>query len=129
MDVQRDSGDIKAEEIRLIGNKYLCQGNELEALFNYEYSIHRAHSPQTKALAYANRSYVYFRMKEYRSCLESIKYALDNNYPGDKLHIIIERKQECLKKLAAAENNELEPWYDYKEFYQKNIFPKSASEI
>lgn len=109
MDVQRDSGDSKAEEIRIIGNKYLCQGNELDALFNYEYSIHRARSPQIKALAYANRSYVYFRMKEYRSCLESIKYALENNYPGDKLHVIIERKNECLKKLAAQENSEFGP--------------------
>ncbi|XP_053683937.1 SET and MYND domain-containing protein 4 [Sabethes cyaneus] len=56
------------------------------------------------AIAYANRSAICFELKEYRDCLENIRLAEENPYPGHLIPKLNKRKTDCLSML----NNNLD---------------------
>lgn len=89
-----------AEQYRNEGNQHYMKGEFFKALESYNKSLCFAKSSQL-SLAYSNRSAVYFEMKRYEKCLENIQLARENNYPVDKLPILQEREQKCLKMLES----------------------------
>ena len=65
--------DDKAQQARVIGNKYFCDKNYLYALINYNKSIAYAKTESVAALGYANRSAVYYEALLFAESLHNIQ--------------------------------------------------------
>ena len=98
----------KAEYFRQEGNKYYVTGVIGKALELYNDSIRHYPVPSGNdsnfeeglALAYANRSAVFFSLKEYSKCLADIDLALQYKYPARLEYKVLKRKAECLFELG-----------------------------
>ena len=103
-----------AESSRLKCNEHRNQGLFYEALVACNQSACFA-VPTTPALAiaYANRSKIYFKCGLYLECLESIKLARDNGYPADQLYKLEAREGKC-KKLLETRNKKFDIWSFFK---------------
>ncbi|XP_066982343.1 serine-rich adhesin for platelets-like [Macrobrachium rosenbergii] len=54
------------------------------------------------AMAYANRSAVFYKIGLYERCLRDIRLALQNDYPLEFKDVLEKRKKNCLKALAGG---------------------------
>ena len=120
----------KSVEYRLEGNEAFRLKRLAEALAKYNLSIRyaepRLHTPVKEkeeretdnelALAYANRSAVFFHMNEFALALSDIDRALRHGYPARLRPRLIERKLNCLfnteqyeklMKCVGAETNDI----------------------
>lgn len=111
-----------ADELRSIGNFAFTNGNLFDALVLYNRSICLSETGSLSiALAYANRSAIYFRTTNYRNCLNNIELAKQNNYPKEKFPKLMERKCLCLQLLKSKKPNpEEDPWTFFKLSYPSN---------
>lgn len=93
-----------AIEARKKGNySYLKDQDFVLALKYYNESI--CLSPlksENIGKCYGNRSAIYFESHRYELSLESIKLALDHNYPEKLTPKLMERQSKCLEKLGLA---------------------------
>lgn len=108
--------------LRNEGNSLKEVGKYFEALesFNKSLSVAKLNSPDM-ALAYAERSELYFEVKEFQLCLENIQLARDSGYPIDKLHILLERENDCMMLMEGHHPNpEDDPWSFFKLSYPAN---------
>jgi SET and MYND domain-containing protein 4 len=95
IDSKSNNSDIRAIEERENGNRFFRKELFFEALLSYNKSLCYAVSPQSRSLAYANRSAVFLELKFYSKCLQNIQWARDNQYPSDKIKKLDEREQKC----------------------------------
>lgn len=102
-----------ADKWRTDGNELFRQGEFLEALTSYNKSV--CYAIDGVSLAYANRSAVYFVVKQYEKCLENIELARKHEYPAENAQKLNEREEKC-KKLAETHraNPENDPWNFFK---------------
>ena len=85
-----------SERHRKSGNKHFDRGEFYEALLSYNSSIcHAELDSRTLALAYGNRSAVYFKAFMYDKCLENIELAKASGFPRDKMSKLRKREQDC----------------------------------
>lgn len=112
----------KADEFRGLGNRKFKSSNFWEALKNYNMSLSFAELGSSQAaLAYGNRSAVYFEVKEYGKCLENIKQAIDAGFPKEKLQNLSNREQSCLKAMEHYKSDpDNDPWNFFKLSYPPN---------
>lgn len=87
--------DSKSIEYRTVGNEYFQTKGFDIALMQYNKSLAFAKSKEMLALAYANRSAIYFEGRFFKECLENIKLALENGYPNDKIGKLKAREEKC----------------------------------
>lgn len=74
-----------------------------DALVCYNRSLCNSTPESTEfALSLANRSAVYFEIKDFELCLENIKLAIDNGYPKDKVKKLLDRREKCLQLPSTA---------------------------
>jgi hypothetical protein len=92
--VDKKSNDI-AKDARITGDDRFKVKNYLFALNHYNRSIAFAKSKNVAALAYGNRSAVYFENQLYNECLENIQLARENGYPSNKMSILADREAKC----------------------------------
>lgn len=100
----------RAEFCRQEGNKFYLTGVTGKALELYNDSIRHYPLPSVDAdassfkeglsLAYANRSAVFFSLKEYSKCIADIELALKYKYPTRLKYKVLKRKAECLFELG-----------------------------
>lgn len=107
------------------GNKCYHKCEFYEALCLYNESLmhaNRNNSKELMSLAFANRSAVYFTMKQYALCLDNIKLAKDHGYPADKLPTLNEREKKCkeIMKNQKAKAPADDPWNFFKLSYPAN---------
>lgn len=93
-DVEPKCND-RAIEFRNVGNEEYQEGKFLNAIHSYNESLCDAITENELALAYGNRSAVYFELKLYKECIENIQLAVKHNYPKIKLPRLMERKEKC----------------------------------
>lgn len=92
--------DVRAIEFRNLGNDKFRKANDFEALYLYTISVAFARDEsEEKALAYANRSAVLFRIREYESCLLDVNRALSGKYPEYLRKKLRDRKEQCLNEI------------------------------
>lgn len=106
----------KADELREVGNSLYKSSKFFDALIWYNKSICKATAGSRElALGFANRSAVYFELREYEFCLENINLATDCGYPKEKLKTLMQRKEKCLDLLELHEKDPNEdPWSFFK---------------
>ncbi|KAG5672330.1 hypothetical protein PVAND_002464 [Polypedilum vanderplanki] len=85
-----------ANKCRDEGNKLYSTRNFFDALLKYNESLCYALDESVSALAYANRSAVYFEIKLYEHCLTNIEFAKLNKYPEKNAHILLSRSEKCV---------------------------------
>ena len=103
-----------AESLRNTCNEHRDRGEFYQAYRVCNQSICFA-VPDSKALAvaYANRSKLYFKYGHHVECLKSIKLARENGYPAENLHKLEAREDKC-KKLFVTGNENFEIWRFFK---------------
>ena len=104
----------RSVELRNSGNAEFQKKKDDAALRLYTKSIATAPFPSENtgseittdalALAFANRSAVFFATESYELCLQDICQALKYNYPSKLLYKIFERKGKCLQYLGRIED-------------------------
>jgi SET and MYND domain-containing protein 4 len=96
-----------AKSFRVEGNLFFKQDKFFQALENYNKCLMFAETPSIeKSLAFANRSAVYMKVKEYQLCLENIKLAKDSGYPAEKMQMLILRAAKCNKLIESVKDKE-----------------------
>lgn len=92
----KSKSNQQAVEHRTLGNSLYRQNKIDDALESYNKSLCFAETgSEHVALAYGNRSAVYFEAKDYEKCLENIRLARESNYPPDKVAKLSEREEKC----------------------------------
>jgi SET and MYND domain-containing protein 4 len=94
------------------GNSHYINQLYCEALKDYNKALSLADSDEQKALIYGNRSAVYFKVKQYKECVENIQLAVEYCYPQEKLAKLQERENEC-EKLMKTEQPKKDPVADF----------------
>jgi hypothetical protein len=90
----------KADKFRATGNSLFAKAQYCEALLTYNQSLCFSETgTEAVAFGYANRSAVYYQLKEFKLCLHNIELAKSYGYPRDKIHKLDQREVNCLKLL------------------------------
>lgn len=108
-----------SDEARVKGNNCFCSKDFFEALSMYNKALRYAEiNSKQMGLAYANRSAVFVKTKQYKACLENIKLARVNNFPAENLAKLMQRENECKQFMDAPME---ETWNDlFKLSYEPN---------
>lgn len=97
---------IEAGRHREIGNQLFAKTKYCEALLSYNHSLcFSEENSEDAALAFANRSVVYLKLKEYELCLENIELAKQSGYPRDKIEKLNKREIECKRLMQTYEKD------------------------
>lgn len=97
------TNDHMATTFRNEGNCHFYCGQFYDAIMYYNRSLCYSKldkSTDLAALAYGNRSAVYFELREYQKCLDNIDLARKAGFPADKLERLAEREARCLRSLS-----------------------------
>ena len=105
--------DKRTNDFRSRGNEDFQCKKWFDALLNYNRSIAFANSNSVMALAYGNRSAVYFETKLYDHCLENIQLARKNGYPANKMSKLDEREAKCKERMNKPKDEKTEDFWDF----------------
>jgi len=115
-----------ADKLRSEGNEFYKNGQYFEAMKKFNESLCCATMNSTSmGFAFANRSVIYFLMKEFRKCISNIQRAKEHGYPEIKLPVLDERLEKAtrLKEVEVPADPENNPFDYFKLSYpahQKN---------
>lgn len=89
--------DITSYKYRKLGNERFADNYLARAAHTYNQSIcHAENDSECLAFGYANRSAVYFRCGEWKSCLESIRLSQEcANFPEKLIEKLAKREKAC----------------------------------
>lgn len=110
--------DKLAEVLRDEGNKCYADKLFFEALLKYNESLCNAES-ENVALAYANRSAVFFEMKLYDRSLKNIALARMHGYPSKSIEVLEKRELRC-RELIESKIEINDPWKFFKLSHKPN---------
>lgn len=113
--------DKKSKQMRRDGNMLIKQEMFYDALFYYNKSLCFAISEENLALAYANRSMVYLKVKLYSQCLNNIRLAREHGY-SEKLKSKLEKREFiCFEEMLEVPHEPSQDLLEYvKLSYEKN---------
>lgn len=113
-----------AESFRSKGNQFYMKKEFLDALEAYNQSLCFAEAgSKTIALAFSNRSAVYFEMKLYDVCLKNIQLAIDHDYPKETLEKLEKRRELCFEMINNKSFDEVISEPIGMEFLKMNLKP------
>lgn len=104
--LKMEKSNAIAESCRIKGNQSYANKEFLDALDSYNRCLCFA-EPGSKliALAYANRSAIYFEMKLYENCLKNLKLAMQNGYPTESIDKLKKREEISLSMINNNSNS------------------------
>jgi SET and MYND domain-containing protein 4 len=112
--ISKMKNDIAAEQFRNEGNKTYLSGKFYEALICYNKSLCNSTSQSANlGLGYANRSAIYFEMKQFDKCLQNIELARAHGYKNETKLNERQKKADKLK-----ENQPKDPKNDPANFFK-----------
>lgn len=113
--------DEKSEKFRNAGNLDFVARKYVDALINYNKSITFAETKEVAALAYGNRSAVYFELMLFDECLQNIQLARESGYSADKLQKLNDREDKCKELLSESmDADKKDFWNCFKLSYPSN---------
>lgn len=90
----------KSDSLRKIGNQLYSDRKFNEALLKYNQSLCYAEkSSESLGNAYANRSAVFFEIKQFKHAIDNILLAIANGYPEKNVNILKTREQKCIEQI------------------------------
>ncbi|XP_063922984.1 SET and MYND domain-containing protein 4-like [Zophobas morio] len=89
--------DVKASELRKLGNVQFQNKSDKDALILYTQSLSFAKSDEEVSVAYGNRSAALFYMGFYEECLADIDRAFRHGYPESLSAKLFKRKKDATK--------------------------------
>ena len=101
--------DKLAEEYRNKGNALYASNQLLAAIEMYNQSLCYAETEGDLyhlSVGFANRSAVYFKLKMYQECLDSIRLAKEHKYPEQLLPKLRKRETNCQEMINRNKKNE-----------------------
>ena len=116
----KEKCDERAQKFRGTGNEFFQKENWNNALLYYNMSIVNAKSKAAASLGYGNRSAVYMKVGSFEDCMKNIQWALDNEYPEDKMSKLLERKERCEKMMSESTLPNIDPWDIFELSYPAN---------
>lgn len=99
----------QAEEYRNKGNALYASNQFLAAIEMYNQSLCYAETDGDLyhlSVGFANRSAVFFKLKLYQECLESVRLAKEHNYPEQLLPKLQKREANCIEMINRNRKNE-----------------------
>lgn len=118
--------DKKAEEYRNKGNALYASNQYLQSIEIYNQSICFAETDgdlYNLSVGFANRSAVFFKLKMYKECLESIRLAKEHKYPEQLLPKLRKRESNCQEMINRNRKNE--PKNIITDYRPKLSYPKN----
>lgn len=113
--------EIKSETLRSEGNKFYSERKFFNALIKYNESLSYAENgSENLGHAFANRSAVYFEMKQFEKCLENIEMARKNFYPEKQSEVLKNREMKCREMMKGHREKSLDVWNFFKLSYPSN---------
>jgi SET and MYND domain-containing protein 4 len=111
-----------AKKYRNAGNDHFRKQEYFESLMVWNRCLCVAEKgSESIPIAYANRSAVYIKLKQFNLCLENIKLARSLNYPADKTEKLNKREEECKKLMQTQSPNPFDdPFNIFKLSYPAN---------
>lgn len=107
--------DSIAVYYRNLGNEHFNHKRNFEAWQAYNLSLLYAVSKsENYIIAVSNRSAVFFSMQKYVECLEDIKYVFSTEFPEKIKNKLLNRREQCVAKLAALGPQNPTDEYDIK---------------
>ena len=97
----------EAERLKDEGNKMFVGGRFKQSLEKYNEAlvlVDQNHVSAGFSLILANRSAVFFKLKQFQHCLDDINLALENNYPAQLRYKLYDRRTRCFYFLGLKEN-------------------------
>ena len=97
----------RANRLKEAGNKLFVAGRFPQSLEKYNEALElvdQTHVSAGFSLILANRSAVFFKLKQFHHCLEDIELALEQNYPADLRYKLYDRRVRCFYFLGEKEN-------------------------
>lgn len=92
--------DAIAAAFKLKGNADYAAKEYNSALNNYNQSLcYSAEGSQNIAIVYSNRSAVYYQMGFYKTCMDNVQLALENNCPDTMKPKLVRRREECVRHI------------------------------
>lgn len=101
--------DKRAEECRNKGNSLYSSNQLLDAIECYNQSLCYAEVAgdlYNLSVGFANRSAVFFKLKLFQECLESIRLAKEHKYPAKLLPKLQKRESNCIEMINRNRKNE-----------------------
>lgn len=101
--------DKRAEEYRNKGNALYASNQFLKAIEMYNQSLCYAETTGDLfhlSVGFANRSAVFFKLKLFKECLESIRLAKEYKYPDLLLPKLLKRESNCHEMINRNRRNE-----------------------
>jgi SET and MYND domain-containing protein 4 len=113
--------DAKADTLRSEGNKFYSERKFFNALIKYNESLSYAVSGSANlGHAFANRSAVYFEMKQFEKCLSNIEMARRNFYPDKQSGTLSNREMKCREVMKSHREKSTDVWSFFKLSYPSN---------
>lgn len=101
--------DKRAEQYRNKGNTLYASNQFLAAIEMYNQSLCYAEHDgnlYNLSVGFANRSAVFFKLKMYHECLESIRLAKEHDYPAQLLPKLQKREVNCQEMIQRHKKSE-----------------------
>ena len=103
-----------AKKYRNAGNDYFRKQEYFQALSLYNRSLCVAEkNSESISIAFANRSAVYIKVKQFELCLENIQHARKFNYPAEKEEKLNKREEECKELMKTQSSNPNDDPFNY----------------
>lgn len=115
--------DKISDACREKGNKSYAQKQFIDAVVQYNQSLCFAETQQNLALAFANRSAVFFELKMFSTCLDNIELAKFHNYPKEKLDKLEKRAEMCRQMIDEGAESDQSQSIPAGEEYLKLSYP------
>lgn len=113
--------EAKSQTLRSDGNKFYSERKFFNALIKYNESLSYAENrSENLGHAFANRSAVYFEMKQFEKCLSNIEMAKGNFYPDKQMQTLINRETKCREMMKSHREKQPDVWNFFKLSYPSN---------
>jgi SET and MYND domain-containing protein 4 len=113
--------DTKSQALRSEGNKFYSERKFFDALIKYNESLSYAENGSANlGHAFANKSAVYFEMKQFEKCFNNIEMARNNFYPEKQLQTLNNREAKCREMMKSQREKSADVWNFFKLSYPSN---------
>lgn len=120
MNLNGPKSNRKAESFRICGYQDGLKGRLYDAMLKLNRSLCFVDDSVIKALIYANRAEIYFKLKLFDKCLNNIELSREENCTKEALEVVAKLEEDCLKEIYDNTQKSENPWEFFKLSHPEN---------